>query len=440
MNDTFALEETLEAIDVLFENEDAVSLEDAQCDLEHNEHTFLEIQTALESLQQRGGIDRTFALTYQHLLPAHYPLESYTRTPTQTNLEAVTVSLEWRQIAIIAGIISAVLSIIALLLALFGKDDAKPLGENESKTYQKTTDSAKESTNNASNQQPLIERFNRQKETLIRSEGFNRAWNAFSELCLYGFSEHLTPAHFQLLVRVYQFSKQLLETAKEVDKHCSALKEELELAYKSDTNPPKKTLLPIVRLFAERVIDSNTGFGSFFSLLGVEDKQENRLENGVLSPSYVYSRIRSALSSMKSTPASKEVYDPELYIDYIGGYSIRQNTGLTRLSSFGFQHSVEKSGLASGSSSIDFDLLWERKNKKAIQSIRQTLKSMQGLINKHRQAPHPRYYDEFRLIQNYIDSYAHHLIVCREINQTSRLLFNQLLEVYRLWIRMAKNP
>lgn len=71
---------------------------------------------ALEAIATTGGVSRQMIASFEQFLPDDVPLNSFTRTETQTNLDVATATLENRNWGMIAAIAAAIASIIGTIL------------------------------------------------------------------------------------------------------------------------------------------------------------------------------------------------------------------------------------------------------------------------------------------------------------------------------------
>lgn len=149
------------------------------------EAEMIDVVAALEDLAAQDGVSRTNMASFESYLPEDYPLASFTKSPTHTNLGVARVTLESRQNNIVMAIAVAIGALLAKLASWFIDRYRRRKSEN---LVEDTKKKLKELNTKLENSQLPSGAFN-QTEFAERitdlQDKFNQNYTAFAETCLY---------------------------------------------------------------------------------------------------------------------------------------------------------------------------------------------------------------------------------------------------------------
>jgi hypothetical protein len=381
------------------------------------QNEWVTLNAALESLQTRDGLDRAFALTYQAVLPDTLPLTSYTHTLTQTNREVVQASLEWRRVAIIATIVSAILSVITFIMRLIGQSNHDPLGDREYNKLSTTLGSVQskqdQTDETVPSQSPRFSQFSQ--------------WNALTEVCLYGQSAAVDSSFIQLLIRLYQHTPILIRFAEDLTHQFIALRTALTDALTASNAPlPTAALHSTFNHFARQLAESSTGYGGFFNLMGVDSNDsEALLESGAFSPTYLYQRLNQTIDAVRQTAASRS-FEVNDYLKHIGVYNVETKAGPLKIKQFGFNHTAQQLNTQWSSDTMSIKGL-----EKAIKPIDRELGKMKKRLEQTSVVVHPMYNKQMEHLLNFMQVCRIHSELCLRVMVIDRSVFNYILAYYQ---------
>lgn len=179
------------------------------------EAELIDVQTALEDLTAQEGVCRSNMASFEAHLPEDYPLTSFTRRPTQTNLEVATVTLENRQSAILTAIAAAVGMLIGRLISWFVEKyrnyrnlkKANDAPERNRKLTEQL-ERKQEELGHDINLTDLVKKHS--PKALELEERFNKLFSEYGEACL--LADDFTTEVFSIQESVYgDFLPKILE-------------------------------------------------------------------------------------------------------------------------------------------------------------------------------------------------------------------------------------
>jgi len=155
---------------------------------------------ALESLLEYKGISRSMAVTFEQYIPAGYPLNSFSRLPSQTNYRPVVASLEEANWGIIGVIVVAIVAAITKLIMWFFDRKKKKDMKDIKKDYEKVIKEIGE----------LSEKYDKDgkiREKLIGE--YSKHWNQFLNVLFENKNQMLDETMGSIVVILSNFTSEL---------------------------------------------------------------------------------------------------------------------------------------------------------------------------------------------------------------------------------------
>lgn len=155
------------------------------------EAELIDVVTALEDLSVQEGVCRSNMASFEAYLPEDYPLTSFTRRPTQTNLEVATVTLENRQGAILTAIAVAVGMLIGRLISWFIEKYRNyrnlKAANDAAERIRKMNETLSKKREELGGNLDLVSLVKKHSpKALELEERFKELFNEYSEACLHG--------------------------------------------------------------------------------------------------------------------------------------------------------------------------------------------------------------------------------------------------------------
>lgn len=213
-----------------YEGREAVLSNESRIEIENNisvlKDRLLDIDMALEAINDNDGVSRSMVASFEHILPEECPINSFTKLPTHTNIAIARASLEDARSTVIGAIIGIIISVVGFLISkLFGKEkvDYVKVDKSAKTKVKEVVDTVKGS--------PKVEE---ELEGMLRN---NRHYNALTEEILFNSKEMVAP--------ILHANAGFMYLLGEVDRLCNDRVVRLIFSNgSSDMGEPEKVLIP----------------------------------------------------------------------------------------------------------------------------------------------------------------------------------------------------
>jgi hypothetical protein len=149
------------------------------------EAEMLDVATALEDLAAQDGVSRTNMASFETYLPEDYPLASFTKNPTHTNLSVAQVTLESRQNGIVMAIAVAIGALLAKLVSWFIDRYRRRKSENLAEDTKKKLKELNTKLESIQVPAATFSEAEFAKTITDLQDKFNQNYTSFAETCLY---------------------------------------------------------------------------------------------------------------------------------------------------------------------------------------------------------------------------------------------------------------
>lgn len=212
----------LNELDGLASLEDvALDQEEVESKIASLEADLLDVNFALESIADDGGVCRRHVEPYLQYLPDDFPLESFTRSPSAVNLEAATVTLEGRWDAVLVAIAAAIAALIAKLIQWLIKRNKKEKKVEDQKA--EAVDGIKQAASGIKEHaRENIEELDKIRQRYNEQAG--DYWSAFAEMVfqrnnpvirkLFQLQKTVLVSHTETVEEAYRFFAEVVARAK----------------------------------------------------------------------------------------------------------------------------------------------------------------------------------------------------------------------------------
>lgn len=137
----------------------------------------LDIRLTLEKIEESGGVSRDMVTSFEDILPDNLPVKSFTRIPTETNLDTTVASLENDNKGWIVMIGIAIAGLIAkIVMWLFDRNSGKPSDEQVDQAVDTAQDNIKR-------EEEASHKTRKEAEENVNDHVETQKWSRLTELC-----------------------------------------------------------------------------------------------------------------------------------------------------------------------------------------------------------------------------------------------------------------
>ena len=165
------------------------------------EAEMIDVVAALEDLAAQDGVCRANMASFECYLPEDYPLASFTKSPTHTNLGVAQVTLENRQSLIIAGIAVAVGALLSKLITWFMERYKRMRGDTRAQKTQEASKKLNDALKKVAVPPATLSATGFDAEITDLQDQFNTKYTGFAEVCLY--AESFVQESYSLQMQVF---------------------------------------------------------------------------------------------------------------------------------------------------------------------------------------------------------------------------------------------